>query len=162
MPERMAEIEQSPFAGLALVARDDSCLHATAFGDGVLARRATGEDLAPMPLQPLEESSVSHESVLGNLGITSAEFPLRQRIEEHSIADDEDRLVKCPDQIFSLSGVDGGLAAHRGVHLCAERPGNLDVIHPATDNCRSEPGEIADNPAAERDDEIAALDARLQ
>ena len=83
MAEGVAEIEQLPVAGFALVARDDRRLGAAAHGDGVLARKtsrrfAAGENLAPVGLQPGEERGVAEQAVFDDLGIAGAEFARRQ------------------------------------------------------------------------------------
>src|SRR5215218_8212029 len=49
--ERMAEIEQRTFPGLAFVARHDAGLHPVAYRNGVLARRIAGEYVLPVRLQ---------------------------------------------------------------------------------------------------------------
>src|SRR5512133_4221176 len=48
VPECMAEIEQRPLAVLALVTRDDGSLHPATHRNGVLARGAACEQLAPV------------------------------------------------------------------------------------------------------------------
>src|SRR5215471_5082229 len=52
VPEGMAEIEQRPFAGLALVAPDGLRFGATTHRDRVLARRPASENLAPAAFEP--------------------------------------------------------------------------------------------------------------
>src|SRR4030095_1836519 len=61
----VAEIEQRPLAGLALVARDDRGLGAAGGGNGVLARGAAGENLAVVLLQPSEEGGIAKQAVFG-------------------------------------------------------------------------------------------------
>ena len=64
------------------------------------------------------------------------------------------------DQILAVGGIDRGLAADRGIDLRQQRGRHLHVIEPAPHHRGGEAGEVADDAAAERDDEIAALDAR--
>ena len=64
------------------------------------------------------------------------------------------------DQVLALRRIDAGLAADRGIDLRQQRRRHLHVIEPAPHARRGKAGEIADHAAAERDDEIAALDAR--
>ncbi len=64
------------------------------------------------------------------------------------------------DQILAVRGIDRGLAADRGIDLRQQRGRHLHVIEAAPHHRRGETGEIADDAAAERDDEIAALDPR--
>ena len=78
-----------------------------------------------------------------------------------SVGDDEARLVEEADQVFAFWRVDRGLAADAGIDLRQQRCGDLHEIDAAFDEAGGEAGEIADDAAAEGDDEIAALDALL-
>ena len=160
--ESVAEIEQRPLAGLALVARHDRGLGAAAHGDGVLARgtRACAKDVAPVRLQPGEEGGVAEQAVFGDLGVAGAEFARRQSVEHGGVGEHQDRLMERADQILAVGGIDRGLAADRGIDLRQQRGRHLHIIESAPHRGRREAGEIADDAAAERDHEIAALDAR--
>ena len=59
-----------------------------------------------------------------------------------------------------MSRIDRGLAADRRIDLGQQRSRDLHVIYSAPHCGRGEAGEIADHAAAERNDKIAALDAR--
>src|SRR5215470_1442324 len=59
MPEGMAEVEQRPFAGLALVARDGQCLGPATHRNRMLACGPARDDLAPVGLEPGEEGRVA-------------------------------------------------------------------------------------------------------
>ena len=61
------------------------------------------------------------------------------------------------DQVLPMARVDPRLAADGGIHLGEQRGRNLDEAHAAPNTRRREAGEIADDAAAERHDEIAAL-----
>ena len=52
-----------------------------------------------------------------------------------------------------------GLSADGGIDLGEQGGRHLDQAHPAPDDAGGEPGEVADDPAAERDDEVAAFEA---
>ena len=163
--ERVAEIEQLAVAGLALVARDDRGLGAAAHRDGVFARGtsggiAAGEYVFPIGFEPGEEGGVAEQAVFGDFGVAGAEFALRQHVKQSRVGDNQDRLMESADEVLAVAGVDGGLAADRGIDLRQQRGRHLHVIEPAPHHRRGESGEIADDAAAERDDEIAALDAR--
>ena len=58
------------------------------------------------------------------------------------------------------AGVDRGLAADGGIDLRQQRGRHLHVVEAAARHRGRKAGEIADHAAAERDDEIAALDPR--
>src|SRR5215472_13023894 len=47
-----------------------------------IARRSTGEDLAPARLQPVEERCIVDQAVFRHLGVAGAELARRKRIEE--------------------------------------------------------------------------------
>ena len=66
------------------------------------------------------------------------------------------------DQVLALRGVDAGLAADRGIHLREQRGRDLHEAHAAAQDRRGKAGEVADHAAAERHDEIAALEAQLE
>ena len=64
------------------------------------------------------------------------------------------------DQVLAVLGIDRGLAADRGIDLRQQRGRHLHVVETAAHHGGREAGEIPDHAAAERDHEIAALDAR--
>ena len=64
------------------------------------------------------------------------------------------------DQILAVLGIDGGLAADRGIDLRQQRGGHLHVIETAAHHGGRKAGQIPDHAAAQRDHEVAALDAR--
>ena len=72
----------------------------------------------------------------------------------------EHRLMKRAEQVLALRRIDAGLAADGGIHLRQQRGRHLHEIDAAAQDRRRETGEIADHAAAERDDEIVALDLR--
>src|SRR5262249_40807097 len=106
MTESMAEIEERALAGLTLVTANNCRLGAAGDRDGMfarrVARRACVKDVAPMGFQPGKERGAAEQAVFQEFGIAGAEFALRQRVKERGIGDNQDRLMKCPDQIFSL------------------------------------------------------------
>ena len=121
---------------------------------------AAGEDVLPVCFQPGEEVGVAEQAVFGDLGIAGAEFARRQRVEQRGVGDHQDRLVEGADQILAVARIDAGLAADRGIRPAPAAWSASGRIEPAPHRCRGKAGEIADHAAAERDDEIAALDAR--
>ena len=126
----------------------------------MFARRAAGENIFPVGLEPGEEIDVAEQSVFGDLGIAGAELALRQRVEQRGIGEHQDRLMEGADQILAVLRIDAGLAADRGIDLRQQRGRHLDEIEAAPHARRREAREIADHAAAERDDEIVALDPR--
>ena len=70
--------------------------------------------------------------------------------------------MKAADQVLAVRGVDAGLAAHRAVDLGEERGRQLNHPDAAPDDAGREAGEIADDAAAERQDDVAAVDLRVE
>ena len=68
--------------------------------------------------------------------------------------------MKGAEQVLAMRRVDAGLAADRGIDLRQQRGRHLHEIDAAADDRCGKAGEIADHAAAERDDEIVALDLR--
>ena len=66
------------------------------------------------------------------------------------------------DQILALRRVDAGLAADGGIDLRKQRRRDLHEAHAAAEDARGKAGKVADHAAAERDDGVAALNAKLQ
>ena len=114
-----------------------------------------------MPVEPLEERLVAEQAVFHHLGVASAKLARRQRREHVRISDDEARLVEGADQVLAETAVDGSLAADGAVHLGEKRRRDLHETHAAPHDAGGESHEIADDAAAERDDEVATLEAHL-
>ena len=161
MAECMAEVEEGALAGLTLVAGDDCSLGAASHRHRLFARgvsgRAFGKNFAPVRFQPREEYCVAEQAVFHEFSITGAEFAFRQRVEQRGVGDDQDGLVKCANQILAMSGIDGGLAAHRRIYLSQQCRWDLHIIEPPPHHGGGESGKIANHPAAEGDDQIVAL-----
>ena len=100
--------------------------------------------------------------MLDHFGESRAQLALGQRIERRDVGDHRARLVKGAEHVLALDMVDGGLAADRGVHLRKQRGRHLQQGHAALVDRGGKPGQIADHPAAERDDERIAAAARCQ
>src|SRR5262249_6646642 len=66
------------------------------------------------------------------------------------------------EQVLALRVVHRGLAADRSVDLRQERGGHLDHREAAEEGRTREAAEVPDDPAAERDERRAALDACLE
>jgi len=115
--ERMSEIEQGAVALFRLVARDHGGFRGAGFCNGFEPRRAAGEDVAPARFQPFEEIVIVDQPVFDDLGVTRAEFALRQRVERRRIGEHQLRLVEGADEILAMRRIDAGLAADGGIDL---------------------------------------------
>ena len=66
------------------------------------------------------------------------------------------------DQVLARDRVDRGLAADRAVDLGEQRGRYLDEAAAALQDRGGEPDQVADHPAAQRDDMVAAFDAESE
>ena len=162
MAEGVAEIEQRAVALLALVAHDEVGLRPAALRHRLVALAAAREDPAPVPLAPGEERRIVDQAVFCDLGIAGAHLARRQGVEKAGVGEDEARLVKGADEVLAVTGVDAGLAADRGIDLGKQRRRHLHEAHAPAHDRGGEAGEVPDDAAAERDDEVAALDLRSE
>jgi hypothetical protein len=103
---------------------------------------------------------IAEHAVFGDFRIAGAKLPWRQRIEDRRIGHHQHRLMERAEQVLALRRVDSGLAADGRVDLRQQRCRHLHEIDTAAHDRRGKAGEIADYAAAERDDEIVALDFR--
>src|SRR5690606_33162458 len=73
--KRMAEIEQGAIPTFALIACNHLGLRLAGFCDRMLARLASGKNIAPIHLQPLEEGRAVDQAVFDCLRIARAKLP---------------------------------------------------------------------------------------
>ena len=115
-----------------------------------------------MGLQPGEEGGVAQQAILQNLGVAGAHLPVGQGGEHIQVRQDEPGLVEGADQVLASRGVDGRLAAHRGVHLGQQGGGDLNEVCAALVDGGGEAGEVPDHPAAESDNQVAPVQLQSQ
>ena len=70
--------------------------------------------------------------------------------------------MKRADQVLALRRIDAGLAADGRIDLGEKGCRHLHHAHAAPEDACGEAGKIADDPAAERNDAIAPLDAERE
>src|SRR5262249_51061801 len=158
MAEGVAEVKQRAFAAFALVVRHCDRLGAATRCDRMLAGRAAGENVAPVGFQPGEEAGVVDEAVFDDLGVAGTEFPYGKRVEQRRVGDDQDGLVESANLILSVSRVDAGLTADRGVDLRQQRGRHLhDRKTAAYDRCGKSRA-VAHQAAAGRHPRVTALE----
>ena len=117
------------------------------------------EDLPPASLEEFEEVPVADQAVLHNLGVAGAEFARAQGVESARIRQNQRGLMECADEVLAVRRIDAGLAADARIDLGQERRRDLDETHAPAKRGGAEAGEIADDPAAKRDHDVAPLDA---
>ena len=150
-------------ARLPVVSRSSSAtIRALAATECAMAySRAAGSpasSFCAVRLAPFEEGEIVDQAVFDDLGVARAQLARRQRVEHGRVDEHQRRLMECADQILAGGRVDRGLAADRAVDLRQQRRRHLDEAASALDDRAGEPDQIADHPAAERDDMVAALD----
>ena len=161
MPERMAQIEQGSFALLRLIGGDDARLGGAACRDGLYPRRPPGEGVPPTPLQELEKAPIADQSIFDDLGVARAELALAERIEALRVRKHERGLMKGANKIFAARRIDPGFAADARVDLSQQRGRNLNEAYASAKSRGAKSCQVADHPAPERNDNVPALDARL-
>jgi hypothetical protein len=113
----------------------------------------------PCSSSQAKKSGWSIRPVLRHLGVAGQQLARRQGAQHLGVGQHQARLVEGADQVLALGQVDGGLAADRGIHLGQQRGGDLHEADAAQQDGGGEAGDVADHPAAQRDDQVAALAA---
>ena len=157
----MPEIEQRALSLLGLVGGDHARLGGATRRNGFSARRTAGERIAPTRFQKLEKAAVADEPIFDDFGVAGAKIALAQRIEAHGVGQHQRGLMKGADEVLAVPRIDPRLAADARIDLGQERGRDLDQSHAAAQTRGAESGEIADDPAAKRNDDVSTLDARL-
>ncbi len=161
--ERVSEVEQRALALLRLVPPDDAGLGFHARLDGVRQRPGfEREHGAIVLLQPSKEGRIAEQPVLGNLCVSGAQLAIRERAQRVGIGEHQARLVEGADKVLALRRIDASLAADGGIHLRQQRRRDLHEANTAAQDRRRKSGEVADDAAAQRHDEITALQAQLK
>ena len=111
-----------------------------------------------MTFQPIEEGQIADEAVFHHLGIAGEQLAPRQGGERVQIGQHEARLMEAADEVLALRRVDSGLAADGAVHLGQQGGRDLDEVDAAQKDAGREARQIADDPAAQRDQQALALD----
>ena len=151
--ECVAEVEQRPATGFALILCDDIGLGGTGVVDRPGADRAIpGAEGFGVAFHPFEEAGIVDQAVFHGFGVAGQEFARRQGLEDPDIGEDQGRLMERPDQVLALGGVDSSFAADRTVDLGQQTGRDLDDVDAAQHDAGREAGEIADDAAAIRFD----------
>ena len=103
-----------------------------------------------------QDFPVGNVAVLDDFGHAVRKCAVRQGSEHVRVDEDEPRLIERADEVFALGQINAGLAADRGIHLREQRGRDLAQRHTAQEGRRRKAGDVADNTAAERDDQILA------
>jgi len=149
----MAEVERLAAAVLALVGAHHLRLDLDAARHRLERRRGLGvEQRGELGFDPREVGGVGEHAVLDRLHQSGATLREGQRRDGLDIGQHRRRRVERADEVLSRRGVHARLSADRGVDHREESGGALHHGHPSHERRGDESGEIADDPAAERDD----------
>jgi hypothetical protein len=158
------EVEDLAAAAVALVLGDDRKLEACAGEDRALVgrrRRLLGER-GPFRGDAFPQRTSREQRGLQDLDPARVQLGRGQRAQRVRVHHHGGRLVVGADVVLGLGEIDPGLAPVGGVHLGHERGGHLHDGHPALVGGRAEAREVADDPAAERDQVVGAGHARAR
>ena len=109
-----------------------------------------------------KKASVAEQTVLRDLRIAGAHFARRKRRQNVGVGQHEARLMESADQVLALRRVDARLAADGAVNLRQQRGRDLHEADAAAKDGGGEAREVADDAAAEGNDEITAFQPLLQ
>ena len=169
MGDGVAEVEDLPETALAGVFGHDFGLDAdTAGNEGgdrrgeVRGRGAVVADGIGEPEDGVEVGRVGDDAVLDHLGKPAAQHVLGERVEHLGVDHHGRRIMEGADEVLAEGGVDGGLAAHRGIDHRQQGGGHLHDGESAHEGGGHEAGEVTDHTAADGDDRGIASSTPLQ
>lgn len=161
MGKGMSKVENSPAAFFSFVGTHNICFHLY----GAFDRRrhcfaiAPGQDRFEVRFEVPDEVGVSDEGVFHDLGHAACILVHRKRVEGGRVGTDQKGLVKCANQIFPCSVVDGRLASHGRVDLSEEGGGQVHEGHAAQESGRGKAGQVSNDTAPQREDGRLAINA---
>ena len=147
----MAEVEDHAQTGVVLVNRNDIALNFNALVNDIL-----NVGLVVRLSDHRQNFLVGNIAVLDDLGHAVGKGAVRQGSEHVRVDEHQPRLVECADEVFALGQINAGLAADRGIHLREQRGRNLAQRYAAQEGRGRKAGNVADNTAAERDNQVLA------
>ena len=112
-----------------------------------------------MRVQEVEEGAVADDAGFDGFLQAGAEFGGGEGGEGVDVGEDGERVVEAADEVFAGGEVDAGFAADGAVDLREQRGGDLDVADAAHVDGGEEAGHVADDAAAEGDEDGVAVGA---
>jgi len=109
----------------------------------------------------MEQSAIANNSVLDSFVEARAHLTRRKCVKHFRIYHDKRRLVERPYQVLSQRMIDGGFAAYGAVNLSHQCGGNLYKSDSAQVGGGGKSGQITNDPSADSDDDVGALDSVL-
>ena len=153
--EGVAEVEEGAEAfGFVFVRFDDAGF------DGDVAADEGGEVAATLGdgVDEGEHVGIANGGVFDDFGEAFVPLGFGEGIEGAGIGEDEGGLVEGTDHVFGGGEVDAGFAADGAVDLGKDGGGDLDVGDAALVDGGAEAAEVADDAAAEGDEEAFAVE----
>ena len=108
----------------------------------------------------VEERAVRDHAVLDDLVQPGAELAAGECVHERRIHRHQSRLMKRANQILALRMIDADFAADRAVDLREQRRWHVDERDAAEICGRGEAGHVADDAAADRNEDGASIGVR--
>jgi len=150
MSNRMPEIQNPAQVAFALIGGNHFRFQAHRFCNCPSQEfRVTAQVTDGRTAQTLEEFSISDNAALQSLIHPGAELAIGECAQGFGINQDQLRLIKSPDQIFSAAKVHSRFPPNSGIELRLNSGRNLNQLHAAHVHGSQHPGDIADNTAAE-------------
>ena len=97
-----------------------------------------------------------------DLGPARSQLSRRQGGQQVNVRHHQPGLMEGTDQILATRGVNRRLAADRGIDLGQQGGRDLDEVDATHIERSRQPGQIADNPATEREDQIPPVESEGQ
>jgi hypothetical protein len=158
----MSKVQDSPNASLALVLFHYSGLQRTTACDQMFEfLRFEAFQSIDFTRDPTKQLTVQDDSILDRLVETALRLAGRKRAEHVRVNQDKSRLMERSYEVLAERVIDAGLSADRTVYLCQQGSRNLDQTKPAKIGSGNEPGEITNDAASQRNDDIGSFDAML-
>ena len=158
--EGVAVVEDHAQAGFAFVDSDDAGFHPDRCGNDAFERSGiAGEDSCGILFHEAEERGIADDASFDGLEKAGAQLAVGEGLQDVDIGEDGSGVVEAADEVFACGEVDAGFAADGGVDLGEERGRNLDVVDAAHVDSGEEPSKVANNAAAESDEEGGAVGA---
>ena len=163
MTEGVAQVQQRALAGFLFVLGDDGGLGGARGFDRSRDQTLIALDqIGAVAFQPGEEVRPVDQAVLDHLGVAGQQLALGQGAQGIAVGQHQARLMEGADQVLAVTGIDAGLTADRGVDLGQKRGWDLNEVDPAQQHGGGEAGQIADHPAAKRDQHARAFNAERE
>lgn len=163
MAEGVAVVEVGAFALLRFVFGDNGTFDFAGTDDGIFeCIEILVEDAFGVFFHVMEEFGIGDDAVFDDFGESGAQFAVGQAFEEGEIDEHGAGLMERADDVLPERMIHTGLTADAGVDLGDDSRWDLNVADAAHEGCRGESGDIADDAAAERDNDARAVESSFE